>query len=31
MKENLIDLLENLTPDEITYLYVLVKKIFGID
>jgi hypothetical protein len=31
MKEKLIDLLENLTPDEIAYLYVLVKKLFGVD
>jgi hypothetical protein len=31
MKEKLIELLENLTLDEITYLYVLAKKLFNID
>lgn len=31
MKEKLIALLENLTLDEITYLYELVTKLFKIN
>lgn len=31
MKEELIALLETLTPDEITYLYELTKNLFVTD
>lgn len=30
MKEKLIAIIENLTLEELTYIYVLVTKLFGI-